>query len=388
MPKASRRTRPTACEIRALPSLAGIDPAHWDALCGHHPLSSHAFLQALHDTGCASARTGWQPVYLSAWRGRELVGALPLYLKAHSYGEYVFDWAWADAYRRYGRRYYPKLVSAIPFTPATGPRLMSPDPDVAAALLAGAQDLARRTGASSLHVLFPSESEAQQWQNAGLTLRHGVQFHWDNPGYRDFDDFLAALARDKRRKIRQERRRVQEAGIVFRRLEGRSIGAREWAYFFRCYCNTYREHGSTPYLSLAFFERLGREMPQHLLLVLGERADAPVCAALDVYDSTHLYGRYWGATEPVPCLHFEACYYQAIEFCIERRIARFEGGAQGAHKIARGFLPARTWSAHWIADPVFAEAIDAHLREERDALAHTLDELAERSPFRVVTPGG
>ena len=368
--------------IRTLASLSEVDREQWNALSGRQPLLSHAFLHALHETGCASAKTGWTPTYLGAFAGNRLVGALPLYAKTHSYGEYVFDWAWADAYRRNGRRYYPKLVAAIPFTPATGPRLLTDDPTVARGLVEAAMDLAPTLRASSLHVLFPGAEEAARWERAGLLVRHGIQFHWVNPGYRDFDDYLDALNRDKRKKVRQERRRVGEAGVTLRRRVGSEIDAADWAFFHRCYRNTYREHHSTPYLSLAFFERIGRELGDSLLMVIGERAGTPVCAALDVFDSSTLYGRYWGAIEAIPCLHFEACYYQAIEFCIERGIRLFEGGAQGAHKIARGFLPVRTASAHWIADRAFAEAIGAYLAEERSELAHALDELSERSPFR------
>jgi predicted N-acyltransferase len=363
-------------------SLAGVDAQAWNRLAGEVPLLTHAFFSALHDTGCASARSGWRPAFLVARRKGELVGALPLYEKTHSYGEYVFDWAWADAYRRHGRRYYPKLVSAIPFTPASGPRLLAADPGVGAQLIRAALARVRAAGASSLHVLLPPEGEARAWEAAGLELRHGVQFHWRNPGYRDFDDYLASMTREKRKKIRQERRRVAEAGVSFRRLVGAEIGAPQWRFFFDCYESTYREHHSTPYLDLAFFERIGRALAPHRLMVTGARDGVPLCAALNVFDAGTLWGRYWGATQRVPGLHFETCYYQAIEFCIERRIALFEGGAQGAHKLARGFLPMRTWSAHWIADRDFDAAIRDFIARERVHVAHTLDELAEHSPFR------
>jgi hypothetical protein len=375
-------------------AIEAIAAAEWDALAGGKPLVSHAFLCALHATGCASAATGWTPRYLTAWRGGELAGALPLYAKSHSYGEYVFDWAWADAYRRHGRRYYPKLVAAIPFTPAPGPRLFAPDGDARDALIRAALDMLRPTRASgaapfsSLHVLFPPEAEARALESAGMVIRHGLQFRWENAGYRDFADFLATFNHDKRKKVKQERRRLAEAGVAFTRKVGGEITAADWAFFHRCYSNTYRDHGSTPYLSFDFFERIGAALPGNVLLAVGHREGAPVCAALDLFDRDTLWGRYWGATEPVPGLHFEACYYQAIEFCIERGIGRFEGGAQGVHKLARGLRPVTTWSAHAIADPEFARAIGAFCARERVDVAHAVDELGAATPFRTPTPPG
>ena len=368
--------------------LEAIPAAAWNALTGHEPLLSHAFLSALHETGCASPATGWEPHYLTAWRGTTLVGAMPLYAKAHSYGEYVFDWAWADAFRRHGHRYYPKLVAAIPFTPTPGQRLVARDDDTRIALLRhalgllGPTRISARSAFSSLHLLFPTATEVAACARAGMIVRHGVQFHWANVGYRDFAEFLAALRHDKRKKVKQERRKVAEAGITFRRKTGHEITGRDWAFFYNCYAGTYRAHHSTPYLSPDFFERIGATMPEHLLLVIGERGGRPLCAALDVFDATTLWGRYWGTNTYVPGLHFETCYYQAIEFCIERGIVRFEGGAQGAHKLARGFLPVPTCSAHAIADPDFAHAIADFCARERIDVAHTVDELDEASPFR------
>jgi hypothetical protein len=363
-------------------TLRSIPAPSWDRLVASRPLLSHAFLHALHETGCAAPEHGWAPRYLTAWRDGLLVGAMPLYLKAHSYGEYVFDWSWADAYRRHGRRYYPKLVAAIPFTPATGPRLIGDDPETRAHLLERALAFVAEEGLSSLHILFPEAHEAAECATAGLLLRSSVQFHWTNPGYRDFADFLSTLNHGKRANIRQERRKLEAAGVTFVRLTGADIDSAQWNFFFRCYTDTYRQHHSTPYLSLEFFERIGREMPANVLLVLGLRQGSPVCAALDVYSASALWGRYWGATEYVPGLHFEACYYQAIEFCIEQRIALFEGGAQGVHKLARGFLPVTTQSAHAIADPEFAAAIAKFVERERGDLAQTVDELERASPFR------
>lgn len=363
-------------------TLAPIEPSSWDALVGEQPLLSHAFLHALHETGCATPATGWAPRYLLLREGDALVGAMPLYLKAHSYGEYVFDWSWADAYRRHGQRYYPKLLAAIPFTPATGPRLLAAGKRAKQRLLEGALALLAEERLSSLHILFLDADDAAQCAAAGLLMRDSLQFHWQNPGYRDFADFLSTLNHDKRKKIRQERRRLNEAGVSFRRLTGTDISASEWAFFYRCYVNTYRQHGSTPYLSLPLFERIGATMPSNLVLVIGNRHGKPVCAALDVFDRGTLWGRYWGATSHVPGMHFEACYYQAIEFCIERRIGLFEGGAQGVHKLARGFLPVTTRSAHAIADPDFARAIEAFVARERTDVAQTVDELERASPFR------
>jgi len=365
--------------------IASIAATEWNALVPGQPLLSHAFLGALHATHCATPATGWRPRYLTAWRGKELVGALPLYAKAHSYGEYVFDWAWADAFRRHGRRYYPKLVAAIPFTPAPGPRLLARDDTTRGALLDRALALVREadgSGVSSLHILFPDAAETRFCAAAGMTVRHGVQFRWENPGYGDFGDYLAAFNHDKRKKVKQERRKVVEAGITFRRVVGHEITSPLWAFFCACYERTYHEHGSTPYLTPAFFARIAATMPEHLLLVVGERNGRPLCAALDVFDGATLWGRYWGTTEHVPGLHFEACYYQAIEFCIERRIARFEGGAQGVHKLARGLLPVTTYSAHAIADSDFAEAIAAYCARERREIAHAVSELDAASPFK------
>ena len=363
-------------------ALDSIAPAAWDALAGGQPFVSHAFLSALHASGCAAPRTGWTPRYLTAWHDRVLVGALPLYAKSHSYGEYVFDWGWAEAYRRHGRRYYPKLLAAVPFTPVPGPRVLASAPAVRRALLERALGLVHGGDYSSLHVLFPATAESAEGEALGMTTRHGVQFHWSNPGYRDFADFLAAFTHDKRKKVKQERRRLAEAGVTFERRCGRDIGPADWAFFFGCYERTYRAHRSTPYLTLAFFEEIGRTLAEHLLLVVGSRAGRPLCAALDVFDGDALWGRYWGATEYVPGLHFEACYYQAIDFCIERGIGRFEGGAQGLHKLARGLRPVPTHSLHAIGDPRFAAAIAEFCAQERVDVGATLDELEQATPFR------
>jgi predicted N-acyltransferase len=367
---------------RVLNSLGEVSAVQWDALAGEHPLLSHAFLHALHETDCAADDTGWSPAYITLWEGEQLAAAMPMYSKDHSYGEYVFDWAWADAYERHGIRYYPKLLSAIPFTPATGPRLLAKSPAVRGRLIEVALGLAREQRASSLHVLFPLYEEALELESHGMLLRTGVQFHWRNPGYRDFDDFLSRLSHDKRKKIKQERRRVREAGVELIRLDGREASTAQWDFFYRCYTRTYREHHSTPYLNRKLFERLATTMPGNVMLVIGMLEGKPICAALNVHNAHTLYGRYWGSTQFVTGLHFETCYYQAIEFCIARGIGLFEGGAQGEHKLARGFLPERTYSAHWLAHPQFAHAVEDFLKRETRGIAGYVNELNEHNPYK------
>jgi len=366
--------------VRVLDSLAGVDARQWNALAGSHPFLRHELFHALHESGCASERTGWLPRFVTLWQDGRLSAAMPLYLKSHSYGEYVFDWAWADAYQRHGFAYYPKLVSAVPFSPVQGPRLLAADDEARRRLLSAA--LALAGGASSLHVLFPLPEEAELMAEAGMLLRRGVQFHWRNPGYRSFEEFLAALSHDKRKRIRQERRKVRDAGVRFRWLLGRDIRSEDWLFFTRCYKTTYRTHHSTPYLNRAFFERLGETLPENVMLIVAELDGNPVASALNVYSDRVLYGRYWGALGYVHNLHFEACYYQTIEFCIERGIQVFEGGAQGEHKLSRGFLPVQTVSAHWLKHAEFARAVEQFLERETAGVDRYLDELNERAPFK------
>jgi uncharacterized protein len=369
--------------LRVADSLAGVPAAQWNALAAGNPFLRHEYLHALLETGCAGARTGWQPQFLLLERAGTLAGAMPLFVKTHSRGEYVFDWAWADAYARHGLAYYPKLLCAVPFTPVRGPRLLAADVAAREVLAGGALAAAREF--SSLHVLFAPQAEAALLERRGMLLRRTVQFHWRNAGYADFDDFLARLSRQRRKNIRQERRRVREAGITFRWLQGTEIGARDWEFFYRCYANTYAAHGNRPYLSQEFFLRIGAAMPENLLLVVAERGGAPIAAALDVMSGDALYGRYWGALEHVPLLHFEACYYQAIEFAIARGLARFEGGAQGEHKLFRGLMPEETLSAHWLAHPRFARAIEDYLAREAQGIAQYVNELHEHTPFKVTS---
>ena len=380
----------TDYRTRIVSSLSEVGQPAWDGLIQSqaeaNPFLSFAFLHALHESGSASQEKGWQPQYLTLWQQESLVAALPLYAKFHSYGEYVFDWAWADAYRRNGIDYYPKLLSAIPFTPVTGTRLIATDRAARDALIQALANVQRTNGLSSTHVLYPPEAEAQQLSEAGFLLRQGVQFHWQNQGYQTFDQFLSTLEQKKRKNIRAERRKVQEAGITMRRVLGRDMTEADWRFFKRCYDQTYREHYSTPYLNLDFFLRIGVTMPDNILLVIAERESAPIAASLLIYDKNALYGRYWGCIEQHACLHFETAYYQPLAFCIEHGVAAFEGGAQGEHKMARGFLPQPTWSAHWLAHPAFSDAVERFLRQEGRGMSAYLDELNERNPFKYDPP--
>ncbi len=364
--------------------------AEWNALAAAgadrtsaQPFVRHEFLDALERSGCIGEDTGWSAHHLLLRdAGGAAAAVVPLYRKMHSYGEYVFDWAWADAYRRHGLRYYPKWLAAVPFTPVPGTRLAARDDDARNAAADRLLGFARASGASSLHVLFPTEIEASTLQARGMMLRHGVQFHWNNRGYRDFDEFVATLVQPKRKKIRAERRKVAEAGVRVRRLHGSAIGASDWEFFTRCYETTYAEHLSTPYLNLEFFQRLGQSLPEHLVLLVAEHDSRPVASALLVHDDERLYGRYWGAVVHVPLLHFELCYYQAIDVAIDLRLRVVEGGAQGEHKLARGFEPAPTYSAHWLAEPAFADAVDRFLQREDGLVTSYVNELRERSPYR------
>ncbi len=364
-------------------TLADVPVAQWNALTRDHPSLRHAFLHALHDTGCAAPESGWTPRYLLLWRGRQLAAAMPLYLKDHSYGEYVFDWAWAEAYQRHGLTYYPKLLCAIPFTPVTGPRILAFDDADRMLLLRTALALADEEKISSLHVLFPDGTEAQEIAGAGFMLRRTVQFHWVNHGYGDFDAFLATMNHQKRKKIRQERRRLRDLGVQFTHLHGGEASETHWRFFYDCYRRTYRLHGGSPYLSREFFSRIARSMPEHVVLMIGHHDNTPLCASLHLAGGRRLYGRYWGAQRFVPGLHFEACYYQAIDYCIAHGVEAFEGGAQGEHKLARGLEPVATFSAHWLAHPAFAQAVEEFLARESGGVTAYLDELNERTPFKA-----
>ncbi|OYT93010.1 MAG: GNAT family N-acetyltransferase [Burkholderiales bacterium PBB3] len=422
--------------IRVANSAADIDAPAWDALLARQaepsPFMRHAYLAALEQSGSACARTGWQAHFLllEAKAGPQGTAALPgpgalqaacvVYSKSHSYGEYVFDWAWASAYEQHGLAYYPKALVAVPFTPVPSSRLLAVNDTARAALVSALLDWCRESQQSSLHILFADAQDTAACEQAGMMLRHTVQFHWKNVaptlpalrgslppegaspasrGYADFDAFLATLSQEKRKKIRQERRKVQEAGVTFRCVEGVHIGAADWDFFYRCYERTYLEHGNAPYLTRDFFRRMADTMPEAWVLFVAERDGRPIASsliaapALSTASTAEMglktpwtggiaYGRYWGALERVDCLHFEACYYQPLQWCIAKGIQRFEGGAQGEHKMARALLPVMTHSAHWLAHPAFADAVGRFLEREGEGIQNYLGELNERSPFR------
>ena len=450
---------------RVLASPLEVDATAWNALLALQshptPFMRHEYLAALHESESAVPHTGWTPRFMTLWEGDLLVAACPLYLKSHSYGEYVFDWAWASAYEQHGVPYYPKAVVAVPFTPVPGTRLMARDAAARQGLVQALCQWCEDEGISSLHVLFASDDDVLTGAREGLMLRHTVQFHWKNvaptlgtdvsslppegalaalgrPGggsgaaptlgtggfllptesalaaveshcdsgsaaagtlaYRDFDDFLAHLTQEKRKKFRQERRRVAEAGVTFRWAQGADITADDWNFFYRCYERTYLEHGNPPYLTRAFFQQMADRMPEHWLLFIAEREGRPIASSLiaisaqpssargqyhSKYAGCTAYGRYWGALERVDCLHFEACYYQPLAWCIAHGVQRFEGGAQGEHKMARALLPVPATSMHWLAHPAFADAVDRFLAREVAGVEQYLDQLQARSPFRA-----
>ena len=450
---------------RVLASPLEVDATAWNALLALQshptPFMRHEYLAALHESESAVPHTGWTPRFMTLWEGDLLVAACPLYLKSHSYGEYVFDWAWASAYEQHGVPYYPKAVVAVPFTPVPGTRLMARDAAARQGLVQALCQWCEDEGISSLHVLFASDDDVLTGAREGLMLRHTVQFHWKNvaptlgtdvsslppegalaalgrPGggsgaaptlgtggfllptesvlaaveshcdsgsaaagtlaYRDFDDFLAHLTQEKRKKFRQERRRVAEAGVIFRWALGADITADDWNFFYRCYERTYLEHGNPPYLTRAFFQQMADRMPEHWLLFIAEREGRPIASSLiaisaqpssargqyhSKYAGCTAYGRYWGALERVDCLHFEACYYQPLAWCIAHGVQRFEGGAQGEHKMARALLPVPATSMHWLANPAFADAVDRFLAREGAGVEQYLDHLQARSPFRA-----
>lgn len=386
--------------------LAEIDAEQWDALVagveGGEPFLRLAFLRAMVDSGSACPDTGWHPLLLTVQdaQGRVLAGS-PLFVKEHSYGEYVFDWAWADAHDRalasQGVQYYPKLLSASPFSPIPGQRLLvrtdvsAPTQAVLRAqLLSAIEGRCVAQGWSSAHALFVSEGEAQLAADAGWLRRSGVQFHWENRAetpYADFDDFLASLQRDKRKKIQQERRKVREAGIKFEVRQGAELTQGDWDFFYRCYAQTYLERGRQPYLSRDFWARVSEALPEHWVLFTALQGGAPVASALLAIDPVRrvAYGRYWGAVAQVSCLHFEACYYQPLAWCIAQGYQRFEGGAQGEHKLARGLLPVATYSVHWLAHPGLREAVARFLDRESQGIGQYLEHLDERAPFKLGT---
>lgn len=380
--------------IRVHDSPLDIDAGAWNALLATQshptPFTRHEYLAALHTSGSAVPSTGWRPQYVTlSGPAGGLHAACPLYLKRHSRGEYVFDWAWADAYARHGLPYYPKAVVAVPFTPVPGTRLLADSDAARARLIVGVRALCEQAGVSSLHLLFGAPDDLAACERDGMMRRQTVQFHWHNRTghpYRDFEDFLGALQQEKRKKIRQERRKVALAGVAVEARVGADITPSDWDFFYACYTRTYEEHGNPPYLTREFFEALAVSQPQHWVLFIARTDDGPIASSLIAYDDQHgvstAWGRYWGALARVDCLHFELCYYAPLQWCIDHGLERFEGGAQGEHKLARALLPAQTWSAHWIADASFAEAIGAFLARETEGVDGYYQELAAHTPIR------
>ena len=408
--------------IREHASPLEVNAPAWNALLAQQsqpsPFLRHEYLAAMHQSGSASPETGWTPRFITLWQGDVLCGACPLYLKDHSYGEFVFDHSWANAYQQHGLSYYPKALIAPPFTPVPGSRLLARDADSRQILLKAVIAWCEKENLSSLHLLFCSDDDVETCKAESLMLRHTVQFHWTNrtpcvrpepvEGFKDFDDFLMTIAQDKRKKIRAERRKVAEAGVTFRWSLGADISDADWDFFYRCYERTYWEHGNAPYLSRDFFKQMQTTMPENWLLFTAEREGTPIATSLVAVQAINTlaiaenstkneptdadlgkisekiaYGRYWGALERVDCLHFEACYYQPIEWCINHGYQRFEGGAQGEHKMARALLPIKATSAHWLAHPAFAEAVQRFLAREGQGIENYMEDLGRRSPLKM-----
>lgn len=372
--------------VRLIASIHEIEPAAWDACAGaDNPFVCHAFLAAIEDSGCVGAKTGWESRHLALLDDGEALRAVaPLYLKSHSFGEYVFDWAWADAFDQAGGRYYPKLQLAVPFTPVPGPRLLKAgsDPKLGRALAETLIEITKALDVSSLHATFLEPADAADLSKAGFLLRKGFQFHWLNQGYRSFDDFLDALSSRKRKAIRKERREVAAAGISVQPLCGRAIEERHWDAFFSFYMATASEKWGQPYLNREFFSLLGERLGDRVVLMMAEQNGRPIAGALNLLGRDTLYGRNWGTAADVPFLHFETCYYQAIEYAIAHDLGRVEAGAQGPHKVQRGYLPVETTSAHWIADPQFRAAVADFLKREDRQTARQIEAFAGLSPYR------
>ena len=373
-------------KVERIPSLRRIDASAWNALAGGNPFLRHEFLVALEHSGAVGPGRAWEPAHLVAYDAAGLAGALPLYLKYDSRGEFVFDWGWADAYQRSGRPYYPKLVCSVPFTPATGERLLlrpgAPAAQIAERLLAAALAAADDLDASSLHVLFPEERHCTLFDREPFLKRKGCQFHWHNDGYRDFDDFLSRFSSAKRKKARRERRRIEDAGIAFEHLRGDQPSAEDWDAIFDFYARTFMRRGRAPYLNRAFFEEIAATMPENLIVILGRHRNTPVASAICFRGGESLYGRYWGSLADFHSLHFETCYYQGIDYCIREGLQRFEPGTQGEHKISRGFTPHATWSYHWLRDRRFHTAVADFLLRETAHVDAYMEELGEHLPYR------
>ena len=371
--------------VRLVQGIEQIDAADWDACAGaDQPFLSHAFLSALEASGSASADAGWLPLHLAAEQDGRLIACAPMYLKSHSYGEYVFDWAWADAYRRAGGEYYPKLQVAVPFTPVPGPRLLArPDVEIARpALIQGLLRAAAQIDCSSLHITFCEDQEWQELGAAGMMQRTGVQYHWHNRGYATFDDFLAGLKSSKRKMIRKERAKVKAQGLELETLTGDALTPEIWDHFYPFYRSTVDKRWGGAYLKKRFFQKIGALIPERIVLVMARHEGRYVAGALNLLGSDTLFGRNWGCAADFGFLHFEACYYAAIDFAIERGLARVEAGAQGQHKLQRGYEPVPTYSAHWIRDPNFRRAVERFLEAERVDMAIEREQLKSLLPFR------
>ena len=368
-------------------SIADIEAGDWNHLAdSEYPFLRHEFLNLAEQTNCVAPSQGWTPRHLTIGKKGRLRAAMPLYEKSHSWGEFVFDWAWARAYEQAGFRYYPKLVSAAPFTPAPSRRLLLADPDdteAAQALIAAAIALADESDCSSFHILFPTAAEIPLLETAGLLIRKDCQFHWHNRGYNNFDDFLGTFNAAKRKKAKRDRRRAEENGICFRRLKGDEMDDAAWSVVYALISRTFMRRGSLPYFNELFFKSISEQLPENILVVLAEKESSTVAAAVFFESERVLYGRYWGSDGHYDALHFETCYYQGIEYCIDTGKQVFEPGTQGEHKISRGFSPETTWSAHWLAHPEFADAISRYLDEEARHVDRYMEAVESRSPYKT-----
>ena len=373
-------------EVTVHPGIDDISAGSWNTLAGtDYPFLKHEFLGAAERSGAVAPDRGWVPRHLTIDGDDGLRAAMLLYEKDHSWGEFVFDWSWANAYEQAGLSYYPKLVSAVPFTPATNRRLLLADDEddtAADALVSAAVQLAARSDCSSVHLLFPEEQELQRLEVSGLKVRKDCQFHWHNRDYGDFDEFLATFSSKKRKNARRERRIVADAGISFRRLNGHELDAETWKTVYRLISITFMRRGSLPYFDIDFFEAVSRSLPDDILVILAERDGDAIAAAVFFVGADTLYGRYWGSDGDYNALHFETCYYQGIDYCIDHGLQTFEPGTQGEHKVARGFVPVTTWSAHWLAQPQFFDAIGDYLEAEHRHVERYMQAVDKRSPYR------
>jgi predicted N-acyltransferase len=373
--------------IKIITKISDIPSEDWDACAGNsNPFVSHAFLYALEESGSVTDKTGWLPQHLLVNdENDQVVACMPIYLKNHSYGEYIFDWGWAEAYNRAGGAYYPKLQAAVPFTPATGPRMLVKDGSsdrYYQVLMSGIIQLAQKHEVSSLHITFPPKDQWDRFGESGFIKRISKQFHWENKGYTDFDDFLSELTSRKRKSIKKERRQVLDQGIQLKRLTGEELTEDYWDVFYQYYLNTIDRKMGHSYLTREFFSILGETMSDLAMLVIAEHQGKPVAGALNLIGSDTIFGRNWGCSEDFKFLHFEACYYQAIDFAIENKLKWVEAGAQGPHKIQRGYLPREVYSAHWIADPKFREAVEQFIDQERREVNYEIKTLMKYSPYR------